>query len=106
MPELVRFPLADGGWAVAEVDDSAGVVRAARGAEGIFTAGATFDAIMAQIRRVADTAMRGLRDSVANPDEIEIEFGVALNAQFGAVMVKSNLGAHLQVKLSWKKPAD
>jgi hypothetical protein len=106
MPELVRFPLADGGWAVAEVDDPTGVVRAARGTESVFTAGTTFDAIMEQIRGVADTTMRGLRDSLSKPDEVEIEFGVLLNAQVGAVMVKSNLGAHLQVKLSWKRPAD
>jgi hypothetical protein len=103
MPELVRFPLEDGGWAVAQLDDATGVMRAARGADGIFTAGTTFDAVMAQIRGVADTALRGLRDSLAKPDEIEIEFGVALNAQAGAVM--GNLGAHLQVRLSWKKSA-
>jgi hypothetical protein len=71
MPELVRFPLADGGWAVAEVDDPTGVVRAARGTESVFTAGTTFDAIMAQIRGVADTTMRGLRDTLSKPDEVE-----------------------------------
>jgi hypothetical protein len=106
MPELVRFPLVDGGWAVAELDDTTGVTRAGRGVAGMFTAGTTFDAVMAQIGGVADTALRGLRDSITKPDEIEIEFGVALSAEAGAVMVKSNLGAHIQVKLSWKKSAD
>lgn len=107
MPDLVRFALPEGGWAVVEVDDSAAVVRAgARGADGIFTATASLDSVMAQIREVADTAMRGLRESVTKPDEIGMEFGVALNAQVGAVMVKGSLGAHIQVRLSWKRPVD
>lgn len=107
MPELVRFALAGGGWAVAEVDDSATVTRAAsRGADGILTAAASLDSVMAQIRRVADTAMRELRESVTKPDEIGIEFGVALNAQAGGVLVKGSMGAHIQVKLSWTQSAD
>jgi hypothetical protein len=108
MTELVRFALdGDGDWAVAEVDDLSPVIRAAaRGADGIVTAAATFEAVMAQVRHVSDTAIRALRESAAKADEIEIEFGIALNAQAGAVMVKSGVDAHLQVRLSWKRPPD
>ena len=107
MPEFVRFALPDGGAAVVQVDDTAAVVRAGvRGPDGFFAAATTFDGVMAQIRHVADSTIRGLRASAAKPDEIAVEFGVVLNAQAGAVMVKSNLGAHLQVRLSWKQSAD
>ena len=106
MPELVRFALADGGWAVAEVDNSVAVVRAgARGPDGIITATASLDQVMEQVRRVADTAVRGLRDSVTKPDGLEIEFGVALSAQAGAVLVKGGLSAHIKVRLSWTRSA-
>jgi hypothetical protein len=107
MTELVRFALdGDGDWAVAEVDDPSPVIRAARGPDGIITAAATFEAVMAQVRHVSDAAIRALRESAAKADEIEIEFGIALTAQAGAVMVKSGVNAHLQVRLSWKRPPD
>ena len=106
MTELVRFAL-DGDWAVAEVDDRAQVVRvAARGPDGFITATATFDAVMGQVRHVSDAAIRALRESATKADEIEIEFGIALNAQAGAVMVKTGVDAHLKVRLSWKRPPD
>jgi Trypsin-co-occurring domain 1 len=106
MSELVRFPLAAGGWAVAEVDSSSAVVRAAnRGPDGIITAATSLDRVMDQIREVADTALRSLRESVTQPDEIAIEFGVALSAQAGGVLVKGGVSAHIQVRLSWTRSA-
>jgi hypothetical protein len=106
MSELVRFALDNDSWAVAELDDTAQVVRAARGADGVITATATFDAVVAQVKHVSDALMQALRESAAKADEVEIQFGVALNAQVGAVMVKGGVEAHLQVRLSWKRTPD
>jgi hypothetical protein len=106
MSELVRFALADGGWAVAEVDSPAEVVRAAsRSPDGFITASTSLDRVMDQIRQVADTALHSLRESVTQPDEIAVEFGVALTAQAGAVLVKGGVSAHIQVRLSWVRSA-
>jgi hypothetical protein len=106
MSELARFALDGSDWAIVEVDEPSQVVRAARGKDGLITADATFDAVMAQIRHVSETAIQGLRKSAVRADQVEIEFGVALNAQVGAIMVKSGAQAHLQVRLSWNRAPD
>jgi hypothetical protein len=37
------------------------------------------------------------------PDGIEVEFGVKLNAEAGAVIAKSAVEGHFTVKLSWDR---
>jgi hypothetical protein len=99
--QLVRFDLGDDGTVVAEVDDTEpGVDRAARGADGLKTVAAT----LAQVRDVAVAAVRQFRE-VEHPDEIELEFGIRLNVTAGAVLAKSSVDGHIQVRIAWKRPA-
>jgi Trypsin-co-occurring domain 1 len=37
----------------------------------------------------------------AGPEQIEVEFGVDLAVQAGAVITKTGAGCHLMVRLSW-----
>lgn len=100
MVQLVRFDLGDDGTVVAEVDDTEpGVDRAARGADGLKTVAAT----LAQVRDVAVAAVRQFRE-VEHPDEIELEFGIRLNVTAGAVLAKSSVDGHIQVRIAWKRP--
>lgn len=41
------------------------------------------------------------RDGSLRPDSVEIEFGVKLTAEAGALIAKSSVEGHLVVKLSW-----
>jgi hypothetical protein len=49
--------------------------------------------------RVADT-MSHLEDK-ARPDEAEVEFGITLDAEAGAMLAKASTGAQIKVKLKW-----
>jgi hypothetical protein len=40
-------------------------------------------------------------EEIARPDEAEVEFGINLDAEAGAVLAKASAGAQLTVKMKW-----
>jgi hypothetical protein len=40
------------------------------------------------------------------PDQVQIEFGLILNAQAGAVLAAASAGANYKVTLTWKKTSE
>jgi hypothetical protein len=54
---------------------------------------------------VANVAFGQLRSMSRQPDEIEIKFGVKLDAQAGAVIARTGIQGHLEVKLKWQRAA-
>src|SRR5918999_3055512 len=84
MTELVRFELADGGSVVVELDEARGVSRAAR--QGVLaTAKSTLEGALAEVRDAAAATITQFQDMARKPDEVEIEFGVKLNAEAGSM---------------------
>jgi hypothetical protein len=55
--------------------------------------------IRAMAYRVAKT-IDALEDK-ARPDEAEVEFGITLDAESGALLAKASAGAQINVKLKW-----
>src|SRR5262245_32479713 len=100
--QVLRFPTADGPTVYAEIDErDEGYSQAGRG--GRFTdAAETFEAALDQIKAIAAKSVRLLRDGTLRPDGVEIEFGVHLDGEVGAVLAKSRAGGHLNVKLTWE----
>lgn len=62
---------------------------------------AALKTIREMARRVAET-MDEMADSI-RPDEAEVEFGVNLNLESGALLAKASSGAQLSVRLSWSR---
>jgi hypothetical protein len=104
LSELVRIELSDGGFLLVEaVDQGDGVARASRRGtvvNAVRTLRESFD----QVRAAADDIMQtfGQMDSV--PKEVEIEFGVRILAETGAVVAKVGGEAHFTVRLAWAGP--
>lgn len=99
---LVRFDTGDGDGIVVEIaENDAGFLRAASADGSVARAAATFDGALRDVARAADSALRTFRDGPLKPDAVELEFGIKLNAEVGAVIAKSALEGHLAVKLSW-----
>ncbi|MFM9369700.1 CU044_2847 family protein [Streptomyces sp. Da 82-17] len=104
MDNLVQFDAADGARvvvAVAEDEPVGGARLAARGEGGAVQASRTFESSLESARAAAESALRVFRDGSLRPDAVEIEFGVKLTAEAGAVIAKSAVEGHLLVKLSW-----
>ncbi|MCE0445187.1 hypothetical protein LT493_09090 [Streptomyces tricolor] len=69
--------------------------------DGPAQAARTFEGALDGVRAAATAALRVFRDGSLRPDAVEIEFGVRLSAEAGAVIAKGSAEGHLLVKLSW-----
>ncbi len=73
----------------------------ARGGNSLVRAGQTLDEALVGIRTAAESALAVFRDGALRPDGVELEFGVKLSAEAGAVIAKTAVEGHLVVRLSW-----
>jgi hypothetical protein len=102
MDGLVEFKTDDGAVIVVEgIEDESGSRLVARGGDGAVQATRTFEGSLEGVRAAAESALRVFRDGSLRPDSVEIEFGVKLTAEAGALIAKSAAEGHLVVKLSW-----
>jgi hypothetical protein len=106
MAVLTKFALSDGGFFLAEVDDSNSLNRTMRGGSlgsGLFVESTeTFQMALNQVKSAAEAMVDGLRSLARPADELTLEFGVKLTAETGAVIAKVATDAHFTVTLKWK----
>ncbi|MEU5741910.1 CU044_2847 family protein [Streptomyces tendae] len=101
MDELVEFKTEDGVRVVVEgVEDEDGARLVSRG-DGPARAARTFEDSLDGVRAAAASALRVFRDGSLRPGAVELEFGVKLSAEAGAVIAKGSAEGHLVVRLSW-----
>lgn len=99
---LVQFKTDSGADVVVEMDDRRpGSRPVSRADDALAQATETFDKALRNIHSAAESALRVFREGELRPDSVEIEFGVKLTAEAGAVIAKSAVEGHLVVKLSW-----
>jgi hypothetical protein len=102
MSELMSVPVPGGGALLVEVtDDEPGMARASRVGDTIEAAAVSLASVLQPIRQVAEEARDAFRE--AGPDEIEMEFGVKLTAEAGAILARAGTEGHLKVKLVWRR---
>ncbi|MEU6820101.1 CU044_2847 family protein [Streptomyces atriruber] len=105
MNELIRWE-SDEGPVVVEVDSRDPGFRSVsrRGdAGGVHEVEGRFESALNNVRGAALSALRTFRDRTMDPDLIELEFGVKLSAEAGAVIAKTATEGHLTVKLTWSR---
>jgi hypothetical protein len=102
MDDLVEFKTEDGALIVVEAadGDESGARLVSRG-DGPAQAARTFEGALGGVRAAAESALRVFRDGSLRPDAVELEFGVKLSAETGAVIAKGAAEGHLIVRLSW-----
>jgi hypothetical protein len=104
MGQLLAFELDDGGTVLVEVsDDEPGIERAARIDDLVVKARVNLENALDQVRAVADASLARLRDLAEQPQQIQVEFGIRLNAEAGAVIARTQAEGHLQVTLTWTR---
>ncbi|WP_327233776.1 hypothetical protein OG349_07070 [Streptomyces sp. NBC_01317] len=101
MTALMEFSTDSGARVMVEVDRDAPGARPVSRGNSLAQAGRTFDEALVGIRAAAESALAVFRDGPLKPDSVELEFGVKLMAEAGAVIAKSSAEGHLTVKLSW-----
>jgi len=106
MKHLVEFPLEDGGTILVEAEQlepAEGVVPATRPGEVIAKATETFEHALEKVKPAANAIINKLRGLSDPPDEIEVEFGLKLNAEAGGVVASAGAEANYKVTLNWKR---
>jgi hypothetical protein len=101
MDGLVEFRTEDGVRVVVEsAEDEDGARLVSRG-DGPARAARTFEDSLEGVRAAAASALRVFRDGTLRPDAVELEFGVKLSAETGAIIAKGAAEGHLVVRLTW-----
>jgi hypothetical protein len=112
---LVEFPLEGGGTVVIDVDEPDGhpsreavrgdITRGFGRQEIITRTEETFEAAFARVQPAATAALGSLRTLPDRPQEIEIEFGIQITAEIGAIVAHTAAEANFRVTLRWKPEA-
>ena len=104
---LVEFPLEQGGSVVVEVDEpSADPVMRGIGKDRsalVEEADKTFEDATAAVTPAARSLIDRLRSIDNPPDEVGLEFGVALSAQTGAFIASVAGQANFKVSMTWRR---
>lgn len=105
MKRLVEFPLEKGGSVVVEIEapEGLGMAPAGRIEEALERAGQTFEEALDKIRPAVATVIQKLHALSDPPDKVEVEFGLKLSAQAGAVIAAASTEAHYKVTLTWNR---
>jgi hypothetical protein len=102
--DLAAFELADGGSVLVEVDQPDGVVPVGSRGEMLQAVGKTFEEALSRVRDAAVSALEQFQSMARRPDEVELTFGVKLDAEVGAVIARTGVEGQLEVKLTWRAP--
>jgi hypothetical protein len=102
MSDVIRFALEDDTSVLVEVEEGAyGIERVGRGDDGVAEAGRVVSDALASVREAAREALESLRGLA--PDGLEMEFGIKLSGEVGAIIAKTSTEGHFTVKMTWDK---
>jgi len=105
MNYLIEFPFEDGNSVIVEVNElepAGGITRVGR-ADEIAKASQTFESAIERIKPGAEVIIAKLRSLSEPPDEVEVAFGLKLDAKIGAFIASSGIEANYTVTLKWKR---
>ncbi|QJS98910.1 hypothetical protein G9272_17630 [Streptomyces asoensis] len=66
------------------------------------SAGTSLSSALGNVRQAASDVLGQFRAMDVRPGTIEVEFGVKLTAEAGAIIAKTSAEGHLNVKLTWE----
>jgi len=105
MKRLIEFPLEDGTSMLVEVDETeeVGLTKVSRRDPGVIErAQLTLEKSLDKVKPAAQYILEKLRGLHDSPDEIEVTFGLKLNAGSGVILA-AGVEANYTVKLKWVK---
>jgi Trypsin-co-occurring domain 1 len=105
---LLDLELEGGGSVLVEIaaEPDGPVVRGGRRQQQVVEAGRTLEAVLADLGPTAQAIVGRLRSLAQSPDEIQVEFGVKLNASARLVVAQSTGEANFRVALRWAAPSE
>ena len=107
MAHLIEFAVGGGQLVFVQVEESAAdPVTRGIGAQSIAArASQTFEDAISSVRPAAEMIVAQLRNLAAAPNEVGLEFGLALSAEVGAFITAASTTANFKVSLTWYRAA-
>ena len=113
MKRLVEFPSDSGDPIVVEVEDielagGGGTTRRGLSPSGVIDRAQTsFEDALEKAQPMASGLVSKLRSIADSPDEVQVEFGLSLSANAGAILVAgASAGANYKVTIKWTKSSE
>jgi hypothetical protein len=110
MKRLVEFPSGSGEPILVEIEDvglSGETRRGLSPSAVVERAQTSFEDALDKARPMASSLVRKLRDigdsAGTPPDEVQVEFGIVLNAEAGAILASASAGANYKVTMTWER---
>ncbi|MFI8437982.1 CU044_2847 family protein [Streptomyces sp. NPDC079020] len=82
---------------------SSGIVRAARPGEIAGTAARSLSESIDQVRAAAAVLLDRMTTMPSPPDTVEVELGVKINAEAGAIIAKTAAEGNFTIRLTWAR---
>lgn len=115
MEHMVEFPLESGGTVTVMAATPAGAGDSRFGREvtrGLSTpkvvdeASGTFENALRRVQPAAVAVLEAMREGVNPPNVVEVEFGVQLTAEAGAIIATTGVQANFRVTLTWRRDGE
>lgn len=103
MTEVLRYEVGSGTVLVEVGEDSYGVNHPARNEQGILDVGRRLEDALSSVRPFAVAAVEAMSELA--PEQMEIEFGVKLSGDAGAVIARNSSEGHFILRMSWSTSA-
>jgi hypothetical protein len=108
MTTLMKFDLEEGGDVTVEVDDasrSSRVTRGGRSGDLILESGHSLEDAVGRVTPAVGAIVERFRSSDVAPHQIDLELGVKLSAEVGAIISRTAGEANIRLTLRWLRPA-
>jgi hypothetical protein len=100
MGDLVRFE-SELGVVLVEENDGADLERVGL-LDRVRPAAQRLESALTQVRPAVNAALAAVRGLPSAPDEVEVEIGVKLTAEAGAIIARTATEGHVVLRLVWK----
>ncbi|MEU9609095.1 CU044_2847 family protein [Streptomyces sp. NPDC048057] len=100
MSDAVQFALSDGTTVLVSAPARTGTGAVGLG-QRLAGAQRTLRESLAPITSAAAEVIAEFRSQAQRPEEVEVAFGITLDAQLGAVITSAKSSVHLEVRLRW-----
>ena len=101
---VMRYQVGSGSSVLVEIDeDTYGVEAVSRISDGVVEVGQRLESALGSVRDAARATLDAL--TKLGPETVEVEFGIKLAGEAGAMIAKTSAEGHFTVRLTWS-PTD
>lgn len=102
--ELIEFPIDEENsiFVEAEISEDEGEMEVSRN-KFAKKAAKNFQDALATVKPIAETLITKIDELTKKPQEVEVEFGLKMNAKAGAIIANTGIEGNIKVVLKWKQ---